>query len=832
MLCLPIDEVLPALRSALSGHSATVLQAPPGAGKTTRVPLALLDESWLAGRRIVMLEPRRLAASASARQMARQLDESVGQTVGYRIRFESKISAQTRIEVVTEGILTRRLQSDPELSGVGLVIFDEFHERSLNTDLALALCLESQQALRPDLKLLVMSATLDAAPVAALLGDAPLVTSEGRSFPVQTHYLDREPDGRLDATVLTGIRRALRDQQGDILAFLPGAGEIRAVAERLAEEASPELKIAPLYGDLGPEAQAEALEPSPDGRRKVVLATSIAETSLTIPGIRVVVDGGYSRLPVFDPVSGMTRLTTQRVSLASADQRRGRAGRLAAGVCYRLWSEGIQAGLAKQTVPEIRSADLAPLMLELAVWGVSDPYSLAWLDPPVPAAVAQARELLQALGALDRNGRVTVHGRAMAELAVHPRLAHMVLRGQALGYGDTACLLAGLFGERDILRGLGKPVDVALRVHALRALERKQALSGEVDRGAARRVLDAARQFRRRLGIDAGAPDDEDAWLGVLLAQAYPDRIAQARPGSRGRFLLSGGRGALIPEADALASAAYLAVAELDGQAREAKVFLAAELRLSDLERYLVDDIEIVERVGWDDREQAVLARREWRLGELVLKTEALSEVDAGQVAAGLCAGIRQLGLSVLPWTEEARDWLARARFLHRQDPESWPDCSDEALLAGLEDWLAPHLAGFTRLSHLSRLKLAEILASRLDWNTQQRFQALAPSHLQVPTGSRIRLDYPEDGSPVLAVRLQELFGQAQTPTVGRGVPVRLHLLSPAHRPVAVTDDLARFWRVGYPDVKKDMKGRYPKHYWPDNPLEAEPTTRAKPRGT
>ncbi|MBI2381450.1 MAG: ATP-dependent helicase HrpB [Gammaproteobacteria bacterium] len=831
---LPIDDVIPELRSALNRHMACVLQAPPGAGKTTRLPLAVLDEPWLAGQRILMLEPRRLAAGAAARQMARTLGEAVGETVGYRIRFDSKVSARTRIEVVTEGILTRRLQHDPELAGVGLVIFDEFHERSLNTDLALALSLEAQAALRPELRLLVMSATLDAAPVARLLGDAPLITSEGRAWPVEARYLGREPEPRtpLAATVHAGVRQALREEAGNVLVFLPGVGEIRAVEERLRADAEPGLLVAPLYGELAGEAQQAALDEAPPGVRKLVLATAIAETSLTIPGIRVVVDGGWSRAPAFDPVSGMTRLTTQRLSLAAADQRRGRAGRVQAGVCYRLWTEGIQAGLKKQTEPEILTADLAPLLLELAAWG-AEPNALAWLDAPPAAAVAQARELLQELGALDGQGRITGHGRAMAELAVHPRLAHMCLKGKALGQGDLACLLAGLLGERDIWRGGGfREADVVLRVHALRALEAKRPLPAAADRASAYRALDAAKQHRRRLELRAEPRGDEEAWAGLLLAFAYPDRIAQARPGGRGRYLLSGGRGAVLDEADPLAREDYLCAAELDGQAREAKIFLAARLSRDDIERHFAERIAETERIEWSARDEAVLARREWRLGELVLKTEALKNLSGEVLARGLCAGIRAKGLAVLPWSEAAMNYRQRLGFLHGKQPAEWPDVSDQALVAGLEDWLLPYLTGMSRLSHLAQLDLLAALKSLLPWEAQQRMEALAPETVRMPTGSRIRLDYSPE-TPVLAVRLQELFGEAQTPRIlGSALPVLLHMLSPGHKPVAVTDDLARFWTVGYPDVKKDMKGRYPKHYWPDNPLEAEPTARAKPRGT
>ncbi len=825
---LPIDDALPALLSALSTGTDAVLQAPPGAGKTTRVPLALLDQPWAASGRIIMLEPRRLAARGAARRMAQMLGEEVGQTVGYRVRMDARVSAATRIEVVTEGIFLRRLQSDPSLDGVSAVLFDEFHERSLDADLALAFCLQSRALLRDDLRLVVMSATLDGGPVAALLGGAPLVTSEGRAFPVETRWAEPGPTDRADDHMARTIRRALADEQGSILAFLPGSGEIKRVERLLAEGPLPaNVLLTPLYGDMSLEAQDIAIRPAPAGQRKVVLATSIAETSLTIEGIRIVIDSGLSRLQRFDPRSGMGRLETVRSSRASADQRRGRAGRLSAGICYRLWSEASDRALLPFTAAEITRADLTPLALELAQWGIVDADELSWLDTPPAPTLTQARKLLQQLGAIDAHLRITDHGKAMAGLGVHPRLAHLVLRGKELGRTRLACRVAALIGERDILRGGGRR-DADLRTRLEHLDERGR--GGDVDRGALHQALEQARQLERQVGGPPGGNDHNDA--GLLLALAYPDRIGQRRPGAPGQFRLSGGRGAALDPTDALAACELLAVADLDGQGRDARIFLAAPVTQSELEEAFADEIRTEAEVVWDSREQIVQARRRRRLFELSLKDEPLPNPPADLVLPALLEGIRSMGLSCLPWTKELEGWRRRVAFLHRAAPDRWPDVSDEGLLVTLEDWLAPYLSGITRRSHLDRIDLHSAVTGILDWNQRQAMDTEIPTHLTVPTGNRIPIDYSGE-EPVLAVRLQELFGLAETPRLGGGrIPVLLHLLSPAHRPVQVTRDLAGFWAGSYKDVKKELAGRYPRHYWPDDPLVAEPTARAKRRGT
>ncbi|HEX8212736.1 MAG TPA: ATP-dependent helicase HrpB [Longimicrobium sp.] len=829
MDALPIESVIPPLRAALRDAGAAVLQAPPGAGKTTRVPLALLDEPWLAGRKIVMLEPRRLAARAAARRMAHTLGERVGATVGYRVRMDTQAGPRTRVEVVTEGVLTRMLQSDASLEGVGLVIFDEFHERSLHADLGLALTLQSRALLRDDLRLLVMSATLDGAPVAELLGGAPIVTSEGRSFPVETRYLARPVEGHSEPAVARSVRAALAAHEGDLLVFLPGAGEIRRVEGLLAEEGLGRgVRVAPLHGTLPQEAQDAAIEPSRPGERKVVLATSIAETSLTIEGVRVVVDGGWMRVPRFAPRTGMTRLETVRVTRASADQRRGRAGRVGPGVCYRLWTEGEQAALVPHGVPEIMEADLAPLALELAAWGVRDPAELAWLDAPPAAAYSQARELLAQLGALDTAGAITAHGRRMGGMGLHPRLAHMVLRAAELGLGGLACELAALLANRDPFRardGAPPDADVRLRVEALRG-GRAPAGAWSVDRDALRRIAEEARQLARGAGIRAGGGSSDAA--GMLLALAYPDRIAQRRQGGGGRFLLRNGRGAAFAHPQPLAEAAYVVAAELAGHGRESRIFLAAPVELAELEGHFADQIETEESVAWDAEGGAVRARRRERLGALVLRESHLADADPERITAALLDGLRERGLAALPWSKGARQLQERLVFLRRADA-SWPDASDEGLLAGLEEWLAPHLHGVASLAQLARMDLAAILESMLPWDRRRRLDEQAPTHVEVPSGSRIAVDYSDPEAPALAVRLQEVFGWTETPRIA-GVPLTLHLLSPAHRPVQVTRDLASFWRTTYFDVKKDLKGRYPKHYWPDDPLAATPTRRARPR--
>jgi len=832
---LPIDGILCGLRTALASASGVVLLAPPGAGKTTRVPLALRDEPWLAGSRIVMLEPRRLAARSAARRMAAELGEAPGQTVGWRVRFDSKVGPDTRIEVVTEGILTRMIQDDPSLPGIGLVIFDEFHERSLHADLGLALALEAQQGLRDDLKLMVMSATLEGGPVARLMGDVPVIESPGRAFPVETRFLNRPEPRRFIDEAVRAVIRALDESAGDVLVFLPGSGEIRRVEARLAEHPAMEgVTLAPLYGDLTAEQQDLAIAPSPTGRRKVVLATAIAETSLTIEGVRVVVDCGQSRVPRFDSGSGMTRLITQPVSRSGADQRRGRAGRLGPGVCYRLWSEAEDRALAPQPVPEILVADLAPLALDLARWGVSDMTSLAWIDPPPEAHLAAARAVLTRLGAIEPSGRITAHGRAMARLPLHPRLAHMMLKAREIGLAGLACDLAALLEERDLLRAGrgGRDSDLRLRLQILRGGETPDPRHRPaLDRGVLSRVRQAARDARRRLGLRGNEQAGSDSDAGLLLAFAYPDRIARRRPGGEPRYTLANGQGAAFSEPEPLAVEPWLTLAELDGDRREARIFLAAPLTLAEIESHFADEIETVTLCVWDSREQMVQARRQRRLERLVLEDKPWTGADPAALAAAMAEGVREMGLACLPWTPDLEGMRRRVAFLAAQDPEAgWPDLSDAALLDGLETWLAPFLPGLVRRSHLTRLDLGAALATLIPYDRRRQLDAQAPTHVTVPSGSRVAIDYSGE-IPVLAVRLQEMFGCADTPRIAEGrVTLLLHLLSPARRPVQVTRDLASFWANAYRQVRADLKGQYPKHWWPDDPMQAEPTARAKPR--
>ncbi|MHB1862655.1 MAG: ATP-dependent helicase HrpB [Gemmatimonadaceae bacterium] len=833
MNSLPIDEALPALRAALRAHASAVLQAPPGAGKTTRVPLALLDEPWLSGRAIVMLEPRRLATRAAARFMARTLGQPVGRTVGFRVRGESAVSGATRVEVVTEGILTRRMRHDPALDGVGLVIFDEFHERSVHADLGLAFALQSQALLRPDLRLLVMSATLDGDPVAALLGGAPIVRSEGRSFPVDTRYLPRRAESRVEQDAAAAVQRALTHDTGDILVFLPGAGEIRRASELLAGRlADSRVHVAPLYGDLPADEQDRAIQPSPPGQRKVVLATSIAQTSLTIEGVRVVIDAGLARGPRFSPRSGMTRLETVRVSRASADQRRGRAGRVAPGVCYRLWSAPEDHHLVAHESPEMLTADLAPVALELAAAGIAQPTDLKWLDPPPAAAFRQARELLAELGALGPDGRITPHGTRMAALGAHPRLAHLMLRGAELGAAADAATVAALLEERDILRGEGAPppADFTLRVDALRPRRGIAHLAAAtVDGAAAHRVRELAQRWRAQL---ESPPAAAEIPLGALLALAYPDRVAQRRVGQRTRYLMRNGQGAVLGDAAAFSDAEYLVITETDGRQPESRIYLAAPIALADLEAQLGDQFTTDDEYTWNAERAAVVAQRVTRLGAITLREATLAEPDPARVAGVMARELLRRGVGSLPWSDAARSLRQRVAFLRTID-STWPDLSDAALTATVEQWLAPLLVGTRRLDDVRALDLADALRGMLSWPQRAALDTLAPLQVTVPTGSRVTIDYANAESPVLAVRLQEMFGLADTPRVAGGrVPLTLHLLSPARRPVQVTTDLAGFWQRSYFDVRKDLRGRYPRHYWPDDPLVAEPTRRAKPRGT
>ena len=807
-MSFPVDAIVPQLNAALSSGRAALLVAEPGAGKTTRVPLLLLDQPWLDGRKIVMLEPRRLAARAAARRMAETLGEDVGGTVGYAVRLDRKISARTRIEVVTEGILTRRLQTDPELSGVGLVIFDEFHERSLDGDFGLALTLDIQRGLRDDLRILVMSATLDAARVAAHLGDAPVIDAPGRVFPVETRYLERAQRQTIAADAARAVHHALSETGKSLLVFLPGEAEIRRTERALDASVLPEgTTVHPLFGAMGFAAQDAAIRPAPEGQRKVVLATTIAETSLTIDGIGAVIDTGYKRVPRFDPASGMTALETIRVSLASADQRRGRAGRLGPGVCYRLWPEAETRALVPHDVPEIFVADLAPLALELAAWGLSDPLGLPWLDPPPAAAFAQARDLLKRLEAIDEDGRIATMGKAMVRLPLHPRLAHMVVRGRSMRAAEIAAMLS----ERD-----GLPRDAGADIGG--RLARIQ--------GAARdRIRQSARQIRQIAGID---DDGQGLSDGVLVALAFPDRIAQRRGGDR-RYRLSGGGGAILPEHDALMTEDWLAVATTDGAAGDQKIFLAAPLSRREIEENFAHLIETRDGVAWDSRARAVSATRSRRLGALVLEERPSTTAGPEAVALAMLQGIREMGLACLPWSEAARSLRARVQFLRRMFPDAaWPDLSDDHLRATLEDWLLPYLPGISRQAHLDRLDMQQILQSLIPHDLQRRMDRLAPVRIEVPSGADVRIDYETEGDPVLRVRLQEMFGLARTPAIAEGrSPLRIELLSPAGRPLAVTQSLDTFWTNGYPSVRADMRGRYPKHSWPEDPLTAPPV---KPR--
>jgi len=820
-----------------------VLVAPPGVGKTTRVPLALRDEPWCTGR-LLVLEPRRLAARAAAHHMARLLGEDVGATVGYRVHLESRVSARTRVEVITEGVLTRMLRDDATLDGVSAVLFDEFHERSLHADLGLALTLHARALVRDDLRVAVMSATIEAAPVAALLGGAPVVESEGRLHPVITRHRAPRERQRVEEFTAAAVRAAIADGPGDVLVFLPGQGEI-ARTTALLDDAGPGVDLIPLYGAMPLDAQDRAIRPSPDGRRKVVLATSIAETSLTIEGVRVVIDSGLSRVPRFDARSGMTRLATTRVSRASADQRRGRAGRLGPGTCYRLWAEGDDAQLLAQRTPEILEADLAPLALELAAAGIDDVRALQWLDAPPDGALRQAQGLLHELDALDAHGRITSHGRRVAALGAHPRLAHLVARGHELGHGALACDVAALLGERDLFDRAAAEgdADLADRVRALRDPEfarahradraRVQRVRQEAD--ALRRGLHAPRDGARgeaRRGATAAAGDAaRDDAVGLLVALAYPDRLARQRPGEPGRYLLRNGRGATFAVPQPLGAAEWLAIADVDGDPRESRIWMAAAIDAADVMAHFASHCteELVRH--WDAARRTLRLTRVSRLGAIPLRERRVDAPSADDAATSLLEIVRSEGLAVLKWDDRALRLRERLAFAHRCDAE-FPDVADDALHQAIEAWLLPALLSIGSLNALARLDVADALLARLSWTQRERLDTLAPTHCVVPSGSRLPIDYADAAAPTLAVRLQELFGLADTPRVGEGrVPLTLQLLSPAHRPVQVTRDLAGFWARAYFDVRKDLRGRYPKHHWPENPLEAAPTSRAKRRG-
>jgi ATP-dependent helicase HrpB len=828
---LPIDAVLPAVRDALGTQGTAVVVAAPGAGKTTRLPLALLDAPWRADGRILVLEPRRLAARAAAEQMARLRGEPCGATIGYRVRLDARVSAATRIEVVTEGIFTRMVQDDPSLEGIAAVLFDEFHERHLGSDLGLALALEARAVLRPDLRLLVMSATLEAAPVARLLGDespAPTIVSEGRAFPVTTAYRAPKDGVPLARSVANAVRAARASHGGDVLVFLPGIAELQRVRSAL-EESPLDARIELLHGSLALDDQDRVLRPRDAGPR-VILSTAIAESSVTLDGVRVVVDAGLARVPRFDARSGMTRLETVRVSQASADQRRGRAGRTAPGHCIRLWDESQHAALPLRPTPEVLAADLAPLALELACAGHAEATALRWLDAPPAGALAQARQLLRDLGALDGDGRVTAHGRLMAGLGITPRLAHLVLRGAALGMATLACEVAALLAERDILRrdAAEHDADLASRVDALRRGSR-----GDTDAARLHRVRDEARALRRALPRDAHDGADDLHALGALVALAYPDRVAQRRPGEAARYLLRNGRGARLTSAQPLGRAPYLAIADLDGDPTESRIWLAAALDEADLRRTLGDAIETRREVHWDDASERVRAAEVEGLGAIVLRERPARDVQPEDYRAALLDAVRQRGIAKLPWHDADVALRQRLAFAHAHVGDPYPDVRDAALLDALDRWLGPMLDDARRWADLASVDLSAALLAPLAWAARERLDRIAPTHLEVPSGSRIRVDYGDPAHPVLAVKLQECFGLTETPRLAEGrVPVTMHLLSPAGRPVQVTQDLASFWAAGYFEVRKDLKGRYPRHPWPDDPLAAQATRRAKPRGT
>jgi ATP-dependent helicase HrpB len=783
----------------------------------------------MAGKSILMLEPRRLAARSAAIYMASNLGESVGQTVGYRMRNDTKVGKHTRIVVVTEGVLTRMLQSDPSLGDVGLIIFDEFHERSLHADLGLALALEAQAVLRDDLRILIMSATLDSERVSVMLGDAPVVDCPGRTYPVDTIYTPTTGNLPIEKSAAAAVRRALAEQPGDILVFLPGEREIRRTQNELEQgKLSDGVVLRPLYGQLPQVMQDAAVAPSKEGERKVVLATSIAETSLTIEGVRTVIDTGLRRTQIFSPRTGMPSLTTVPVSKASADQRRGRAGRTAPGVCYRLWSQEEHNRLPDDNVPEIMETDLAQLALELALWGVRDPAALAWLDAPPAAPYAQGTALLRQLGALDAGGAITPHGRSMAALGAHPRAAHMLLRAAELGAAPLACRLAALLQERDLFKGpAAQDCDLTLRVEALLRFERS-ADTGGADPAALRAVVRESRNFLAQLQAAPGGTVNDISLCGLLLSFAYPDRIGQKR--GEGAFLLSAGRGVAMREGQPLARSAYIVAASVDDRATQGAILLAAELEEGQLLKYHADHIIEDSDVYWDKESGSVKKRRRTMLGALVLKETSHERPSAEETAKVLLSVIAEDGIDILPWEKGTLQLRERLMFMHALRSD-WPDVSDESLIETLNEWLLPYIQGMRNLRDLQRIPLSRALEGLLDWNQRQLLEQEAPTHITVPSGSRVPVDYANPAAPVLAVRLQEMFGQLDTPRIGGGkVPVLLHLLSPARRPMQVTSDLASFWRGTYFEVKKDLKGRYPKHYWPDDPLQAIPTHRTRPK--
>ncbi|HEX2656259.1 MAG TPA: ATP-dependent helicase HrpB [Xanthobacteraceae bacterium] len=817
---LPIDEALPKLIASLRARNVAVLVAPPGAGKTTRVPLVLAEEPWAKDRKILVLEPRRLAARAAAERMASAISEQVGDTVGLRVRFGSKVSRRTRIEIVTEGVFTRMVLDDPALEGVAAVLFDEFHERSLDADLGLALVRDVQDGLRDDLRLLVMSATLDGGRIAGLLGSAPLIESQGRAFPVETRYLGRDPRTPVERQMADAIAGALRTEAGSVLAFLPGAAEIRRTETMLGESLSdPTIDVVTLYGALDSDTQDRAIASTPVGRRKVVLATSIAETSLTIEGVRIVLDSGLARVPRYEPDVGLTRLETVRVSRAAADQRRGRAGRTEPGVCLRLWDEPQTASLESYTKPEILAADLTAFALDLAAWGVADPAGLTFLDPPPQAALTEAHALLQELGALDADRRITDEGRQLRRLPLPPRLARMVVDAAQQGSAMPAAEIAVVLTER----GLGGN-DVDLR-HRLDVFRRDRS-----------RRSDEARRMAKRwaeLSSEQVSADSSGLSPGAILALAYPDRVAKSRSGGSGAFLLANGRGGTIDPASGLAREPFLAVAELTGAAAHSRIGLAAALTLAEIETLFPDRSKESDELAFEPQSASLRARRMRRFGSIVLAEQPIKIEQHERAAQVLAEGIVRLGLDRLPWTKALLQWRDRVMFLRDAEGKEWPDLSDSALTANVTDWLAPALEGKSALSQLPEDEMSSALMSLLPWQLRRRLDEEAPTHFEAPTGSHVPIIYDAETGPKVSIRVQELFGLGRHPSIAGGrIPLLIELLSPAHRPVQLTRDLPGFWRGSYQAVRTDLRGRYPRHPWPDDPLNAPATKRAKPRGT
>lgn len=811
--------MLDELSGTLARSSTAVLVAPPGAGKTTRVPLALRDAPWVGTNKIIVLEPRRIAARASAERMAKSLGERAGETVGYRVRFGSKVSRATRIEVVTEGIFTRQILDDPELTGVAAVLFDEFHERSLDADLGLALARDAQQGLREDLRILVMSATLDGARVASLLGNAPVVESEGRAYPVETRYVGRKPDAPVERQMAETIAAALRADAGSVLAFLPGAAEIRRTQTMLAERVhDASVEIVPLFGALDSAVQDRAISPAPKGQRKVVLATSIAETSLTIEGVRIVVDSGLARVPRYEPDIGLTRLETVRASRAAVDQRRGRAGRTEPGVCYRLWDEPQTASLAAYTQPEILSADLSSLVLDLAQWGVSDPSTLSFLDPPPQPAWKEARDLLRELDALDADGRLTDEGRRLRALALPPRLARMIVDAADHGAAAQAADIAAILTER----GLGgDSVDLEVRLDQFRRDRSPRAQSAR----------DLVRRWAQQVSSASAPAGEADISTGLMLAFAFPDRVARNR--GNGSFVLANGRGAAVDPTSSLARVPYIAVGELTGTAASGRILLAAPLAIEDIERHFAAHIEAKDEVSFDHGAMALRARRKRKLHAITMADAPVALTPSEETARIFAEGICAAGLDRLPWSKAARQWRDRVAFLRKAEGDSWPDLSDAGLAERREEWLVPLLADKTSLKDASPGDVSDAVMALLPWDLRARLDREAPTHFEAPTGTMLAIDYEAEQGPTIAVRLQELFGLNVHPSIARGaVPLVLELLSPAQRPVQVTRDLPGFWRGSYAAVRTDLRGRYPRHPWPDDPAHAEPTRRAKPRGT